>query len=144
MWSYWRTVWVGLALITAGIIAESSAGEIVLNIRNVRSNQGFLLAALHNSDKSFPDKPGALMYLKVKAKTGRMQLRFSVETPGKYAISMFHDENNNGILDTFAGIPTEGYGFSNNARGDFGPPRFSQALLSIDGGEIVQFIELTY
>jgi len=41
---------------------------------------------------------------------------------GKYAVSVFHDENSNGKLDTnFLGIPREGVGASNNAKGHFGP-----------------------
>ena len=45
-----------------------------------------------------------------------------------YAIKTFHDENDNGRMDTnFLGIPVENYGFSNNARGSFGPPDWSDA-----------------
>ena len=41
---------------------------------------------------------------------------------GVYSISLFHDENNNGVLDTkgFFGIPSEPYGFSNNPSTTFG------------------------
>jgi len=47
---------------------------------------------------------------------------------GQYAIKVFHDENANGELDiNFLGIPKESYGFSNHARGRFGPPPFAEA-----------------
>ncbi len=52
---------------------------------------------------------------------------------GKYAIRYFHDENKNQDMDTnFMGIPTEGYGFSNNAKGFFGPPDFEKQLFSVE------------
>ena len=50
-----------------------------------------------------------------------------------YAFSFFHDLNNNKKLDTnFLGIPKEPYGFSNNKKGRFGPPKFSEASLEIN------------
>jgi len=52
--------------------------------------------------------------------------------PGKFAFKYFHDQNNNEELDTnWIGIPTEGYGFSNNAEGTFGPPSFKEMIFSL-------------
>ena len=53
---------------------------------------------------------------------------------GVYSISLFHDENNNGVLDTkgFFGIPSEPYGFSNNPSTTFGPPSFEKCTLLVD------------
>lgn len=53
---------------------------------------------------------------------------------GKYAIRYIHDANSNGKLDTnWIGIPTEGYGFSNNAYGTFGPKDFAEWLFDLNG-----------
>ena len=53
---------------------------------------------------------------------------------GVYSISLFHDENNNGVLDTKGvfGIPSELYGFSNNPSTTFGPPSFEKCTLLVD------------
>lgn len=52
---------------------------------------------------------------------------------GNYAIAIFHDANDNDKLDrAFTGIPTEFYGFSNNARGMFGPPDLEDQLFSLE------------
>ena len=42
---------------------------------------------------------------------------------GNYAVSVYHDENNSGIIETGGvfGIPLEPYGFSNNPNMTFGP-----------------------
>jgi uncharacterized protein (DUF2141 family) len=54
--------------------------------------------------------------------------------PGKYAIRYYHDENMNGKMETnLVGKPTEGYGFSNNVTGKFGPPPFEKWLFEING-----------
>jgi uncharacterized protein (DUF2141 family) len=55
---------------------------------------------------------------------------------GKYSIKAFHDENGNNRLDTnLLGKPTERYGFSNNARGCYGPPPFSATAFAINTPE---------
>jgi len=52
--------------------------------------------------------------------------------PGKFAFKYFHDLNKNEKLDTnWIGIPKEGYGFSNNAKGKFGPPSFEKTIFVI-------------
>ena len=54
--------------------------------------------------------------------------------PGTYAITMYHDSNGNGELDSnFIRIPKERYGFSNNARGTFGPPDYEKCLFQVKG-----------
>jgi uncharacterized protein (DUF2141 family) len=52
---------------------------------------------------------------------------------GKYAVQYYHDENNNKKMDLGAyGIPQEGYGFSNNARGIMSAPKFEKQLFEIN------------
>ena len=64
---------------------------------------------------------------------------------GTYAISVFHDENSNGKLDTnFMGIPREGVGASNNAKGHFGPPKFDAAAFQYSVGRIDLKITINY
>jgi uncharacterized protein (DUF2141 family) len=55
--------------------------------------------------------------------------------PGRYAVSFIHDENENKKLDTnFLGIPTEGFGFSRDAMGTFGPPGFDATAVNVLAG----------
>jgi uncharacterized protein (DUF2141 family) len=60
---------------------------------------------------------------------------FEQVAPGTYAISAFHDQNDNHKLDTnLIGVPVEDYGTSNNARGVFGPPNFDDARFEYKDG----------
>ena len=53
--------------------------------------------------------------------------------PGTYTVRVYHDENDNGELDiSVLGVPQEAYGFSNDARGRFGPPDFEEAAFILD------------
>jgi len=63
---------------------------------------------------------------------------------GDYAISLFHDENANGKLDTVMMIPKEGFGFSRDARVVFGPPRFAAAAFRVGSAPLSQHIRLRY
>jgi len=59
--------------------------------------------------------------------------------PGKYAFKFFHDENNDEKLNTnFMGIPKEGYGFSNNASGKFGPPSFNKMIFEVNQSDTLK------
>ena len=61
-----------------------------------------------------------------------------------YALAIIHDENSNSKLDTIAGIPREGYGFSRNAAVRFGPPRFSAARFMVAGDAELQQVKMRY
>jgi uncharacterized protein (DUF2141 family) len=53
-----------------------------------------------------------------------------------YAIRYFHDENSDKEFGTnFIGIPNEGFGYSNNAKGMFGEPDFKDWLFHLDGNK---------
>lgn len=61
--------------------------------------------------------------------------------PGKYAFKYFHDENSDEKINTnFMGIPKEGYGFSNNAKGKFGPPSFEKMIFEIEQSDTIKCI----
>jgi uncharacterized protein (DUF2141 family) len=60
-------------------------------------------------------------------------------------VAFFHAEHNETQLTTgMFGKPTQGYGFSNNATGSFGPPNFSVAAFRYDGGNLMLQGSLTY
>jgi uncharacterized protein (DUF2141 family) len=71
-------------------------------------------------------------------------LDFGPVAPGRYAISLFHDENGNHRLDKHLMIPREGYGFSRDAPVRFSPPRFAQAAFAVDAGPARQTIRMRY
>jgi len=65
--------------------------------------------------------------------------------PENYAIAVIHDQNMNGKLDAnFLGVPTEGYGFSKNAKGKLSVPSFSAASFPYNGRNLNLTIRLHY
>jgi uncharacterized protein (DUF2141 family) len=52
---------------------------------------------------------------------------------GTYAISLFHDKDENEELNTnWIGMPKEPFGFSNDAKGRMGPPKFEDASFVVN------------
>lgn len=79
----------------------------------------------------------------VEARVTKADMRFVLEVPeGTAAIRLHHDENGNGELDrNLLGIPSEGYGFSNNPK-SMGPPSFKDAAFLVQGETQTSVIEV--
>jgi uncharacterized protein (DUF2141 family) len=106
--------------------------NLVVVIKNVKEAKGRIAVALFNNEKDFTSK--RLQGRIAQAKTGEVQVAFENLVPGDYAISVMHDANENDELDSNAfGIPKEGFGFSNDVMGMFGPPSFNKAKFSFTG-----------
>lgn len=112
--------------------SNSFAHELVLTVDNIQNTKGVLMVALHNTETAYKANTGTFAGKKVAVTNKTMTLSFSNLPAGDYAVKLFQDENENGLLDTNAiGIPKEGYGFSNNG-GAMGQPSFSAAKFSVD------------
>lgn len=70
---------------------------------------------------------------------------FVLPQPGYYAVALFHDENDNGHFDTtMLGIPSEGYGFSNNPVLVLGPPGLKAARIPLQAGDNPVSVQMKY
>ena len=124
--------------VLAGILFfEQDSNSITLTITNVKYEQGVVRVLLFKGDAGFPDDPDkAFRSASVKISGNRATVSFDNIPTGVYALSVFHDSQNTGKLRTNAfGIPRDGYGFSNNAMGTFGPPSFEKAAFIITAGK---------
>ena len=136
------------ALITASIgtaVLAQSAGRLVITVTGVRNGNGVVRCALFNSPAAFP-KPGQEWRgVIAPIRAGQATCAFTGVPAGNYAIAFFHAEQNETQLTPgLFGKPTQGYGFSNNAAGSFGPPNFSAAAFAYDGGSLTLQGSLTY
>jgi uncharacterized protein (DUF2141 family) len=105
-----------------------------VEVTNLESDKGVLVVVLLDSavqydagDSFFRSEE------KIPIRDGKASVSFEQIPYGTYAVKIFHDENSNGKLDSnFVGYPKEGFGFSNDAMGKFGPPTFEQAAFPIE------------
>ena len=124
-----------VALFTGGLILSSgllAAGNTLdITVKGVRDDQGMVRAGIYNSAETFPKEGKAMARTATPAKAGSVALQFTDLPPGKYAVILYHDENNDGQMDKrFGMIPIEGYGLSNNIKAS-GKPSFDQCAFEI-------------
>lgn len=133
----------GAALtIAAAPAGQSQSLDIVLD--GLRSTRGQVMVCVTRSPAYFPDcsHDPDKRHLIVPARAGVASL--GAVAPGAYAIAIVHDENGNGRLDTFAGIPREGVGFSRNPTIRFGAPSFRSSSFAVAGAPVAQPIRVKY
>lgn len=131
------------ALLAATSLA-SQAADITLEIEGLDASrlQGAnLLVAVFTDPATWLRQPQAAhrFPLNADAAGGKLSVVIKDLPAGPLALSLFQDANANGRVDMNAmGIPTEPYGFSNNAAGSFGPPKFDQAVLTPVAGQVLK------
>jgi len=125
------------ALIVLLMISDSAMSQfhIDIEISEIKNNTGAIMLQLFDENEKVLTQEMA----PIKDKT----CSFSIKNlkPGKYAVRYYHDENMNGNMETnLVGKPTEGYGFSNNVIGKFGPPPFEKWIFEVTGDKKILLI----
>ena len=113
---------------------HAQTAPLTVNISSVKSDKGKMMFALFHKADGFPGTHQKAFQLKeTKTVKGTTTVTFENLPAGTYALAVFHDENNDGKLNTnVVGIPREPYGFSNNARSAFSAPSFKDASFRHD------------
>ncbi|WP_432715090.1 DUF2141 domain-containing protein [Sphingomonas faeni] len=132
------------ALAWLTLAATAPVTRLDVEIDNIRSAKGVIRICLTADPDNFPacvDDANAL----TRSIPANVHITSFPGLPQRgYALAVIHDENNNAKLDTLAGIPREGYGFSRNAAVRFGPPRFSAARFMVAGDAELQQVKMRY
>jgi uncharacterized protein (DUF2141 family) len=158
-WTRRARMALGGAALTALLLAASPAAalDLKLVVAGVRSSTGSIMIGLYDSEAHYEtalknaskigllNETSRLVGISMRAFGGTQSAVFTGLAPGRYAIIVFHDENDNGKLDTnFFGVPVEGYGFSNNAKAIFGSPSFNEVAVTLDRTDKLVTVDLIY
>ena len=136
-----RITTIGAGLSLALLAGPICAADLQVEVHGVRSPKGKIMIGLFDKAADFPDK--MVQGLALDAVVPTATAVFTGLPSGEFAVAVYQDENGNGKLDkNVFGVPTEPYGFSRDASGRMGPPRFSDAKLSVDGASQTIVINL--
>jgi uncharacterized protein (DUF2141 family) len=104
-------------------------------VEKIRNATGMMACGLFNAADGFPDvQAKSFQYVYVSINSGVASCEFKDLSAGTYAVSVFHDENDNKKLDkNFVGMPLEGYGVSNNIRHMMSAPEFKESSFQVNG-----------
>ena len=134
-------------LVGAALLAsfQVSSATLTVIISDVRSDIGVLNIGIYDNKNdwlgSSTVQKRSLTVLEHNV-GGVVTTSFEVE-PGEYAISVHHDDNDNGKMDTnFIGIPKEPTGLSNGAVPKFGPPKYRDAAFRVTNEDLEMPIKL--
>lgn len=118
--------------LVALVLSQVSPVTIQVDVSGLSSSRGVVECVLWSSAEGFPrDTTHGREKVNVPVVEGRATCSFTAQ-PGTFAITLMHDENENGVMDTnFLGIPIERYGFSKNPRPFLRAPTFKEAAFEV-------------
>lgn len=120
-------------MINLTIFISFGQSLLTIEISGLRNNEGQIILELSD------EKEISIKSVTKKITGSKCTIVIENLKPGKYGFKYFHDQNNNSKLDiNWIGIPKEGYGFSNNAKGRFGPPDFNDTLFEVKESTFVK------
>lgn len=126
------------AVLTSPVHAQSSdapTGTLTVHVDGLDNNEGTIRAEL-TTEKHY-DSDGNVRAAVLPIEDREAHWTIDDLPPGTYAVRLYHDENDDGELDTnMFGVPQEPFGFSNNARGNMGPPDFEDAAFTLESDSL--------
>lgn len=154
-WTWCIPAVLGAALLALGAAASPPAtapatrpvARLTVKVTDLRSQKGQLIFGAFTTAVGFPTDSSKSVNWQVKAASAKTVTFEASLPPGRYGASVLHDENSNGKMDhNFAGIPTKGYGVTNNPKPALRAARFDEArfVLPPEGATLtisVQYFE---
>lgn len=131
----WENLFLLIFVLTVKPLTLFGQFSLTIEINRLQNNDGQVLFEFSN------EMGEKMMGISQKIADSKCTIVIKNLTPGKYAFKYFHDENNNNKIDVnWLGVPKEGYGFSNNAKGIFSPPSFKKMIFEIKGDTILKYM----
>ena len=103
-----------------------------ITVTNFKNTKGSLRVCITDQKNNF--LKDCLFSQIVSIEDDNVSLSFENLKDGFYAVSVYHDENKNGVLETSGlfGFPSEPFGFSNNPSMLFGSPSFKRSSIKVN------------
>jgi len=112
--------------------------RLTVSVSGLKPPKGDLYISLHKRPEYFQVPDSALMKVKISVIEETETILLDDVPEGRYAVAIYHDENQNGMLDVNdMGIPKEGYGFSTKNK-MAGRPKFEQAAFDLSINDTIE------
>ena len=132
---------------TAALVFLCGSAEpsfVDVSVAGLRSDRGTLRACMTRAPAHFPDCSGDPNAITSSVPAGAKFIRFASVPQGNWALSVLHDENGNGKLDKFLGVPKEGIAFSRNPTLLMGPPAFKSVSMAVGPDGVRAQVKVQY
>ena len=123
--------------VSNNLLAQNTANLKII-VKNIDEAKGNLIIKIWSDGVYMNnEKPYKTENIKIKSANILVVTIKNLKT-GEYGISLFQDLNNNNLLDkNYIGKPKEPYGFSNNAKPNFGPPIYDKVKFNFSGSKTI-------
>lgn len=120
--------------------------RLYVDVEGVRKAEGLIAVTLYADDsKRFLARRGSLYVGRTPATTPKTTVCIYLPGTGVYALGVYHDEDGDRSYDrTALGLPSEGFGFSNNPAVILGIPSFRSVRLSVPRDGMRTSVRLRY
>ena len=140
---------LAVSLVNLTLLPKAHAnltGDFRVRIEGLKNQKGQVCLSIFAASQGFPgNSENAIEARCIKATQTPMAVNFSNLEAGNYAVAVIHDVNGDNTLNRNAfGIPTEGFGFSNNPEILTGPPKFDESSIFVTGSNTDIQVQLRY
>jgi len=135
-----QTILTYFTLLLTGVFLQAQ-NTINVDISGFESDKGKASIGLFNEEETFLRDANWKQFSEIS--NNKATAVFTDIPDGIYAISVYHDENNNEKLDLIMGMmPKEDTGTSNNPKAKMGPPKWEESIFEVKGNQVVN-LEIT-
>lgn len=125
------------------LTTEAASGNLIVLVIGFENSEGNARIGVSNSEENWEMRDTSYAGTITEIKNDSVRVTFENLPFGEYGIKVHHDEDSDNEMDTnFIGIPSENYGFSNNASGTFGPPNWEDAKFLFEADNQIHEINL--
>ncbi len=125
-------------LMSFSVKAQPTA-KLTVVVDGLRHKSGQVCLRVYSSEQGFPNSARGVVQSGCTKINGNLATKdFYGLKPGTYAVTLFEDKNSDSKLNTnFFGIPSEGFGISNNPRAKTRPPKFTEASFGVSQNKTI-------
>lgn len=134
-----------ILICASSYIIKAQTADLTIKVEGIKQvENSSIMIAVYNDEDAFLDQDLMFKKVEVPADSSVIEYTFKELPQGYYAISMYHDEDNDNEMDRkWYGPPKEGYGFSNNFTSNIRPARFDDASFKLMEDKIID-IKVVY
>jgi uncharacterized protein (DUF2141 family) len=112
--------------------------NLTVKVTGIKGIRGIIEFGLFDDPDKYATVGGTCRQIRKKTTANEVSCTFYNLPEKKYGVCIYHDENSNNKCDkNFFGIPTEGYGFSNNKKPVLSVPTFEECSINLNANKSI-------
>lgn len=129
------------ASFSAAAVAQNAGSSLTVTFTGIEEKEGAVMGVLFDSEAAYDGKGAPVRTIFVTADKAEVATMLEGLSPGTYAIKAFHDiDGDHKMGSNPYGMPTEPFAFSNDAQGNMGPAKWTDAKFDVKVGANVHSI----